>query len=274
MTYQINPSGPSRQLLDARNVAGLALQESFRREAGKVDPPRDFRWIKAEFTWPSFDHLTFGYGNQVFSVVVELLDGGQSLLTEQERRRCTEAASAFGLVPCSFAVDVRTMRPASGGWNLAHLVTGRPVIPVEQVTAAPIEMSEWELQNFAIQVVRGYIEKDLGGKVDSFCDVVGIDPQIWFKDSRGAKCWVIVRHLRKVVGDEKNQWIGHEKKSVSLRMCDGFFAAVCIASASPVLKDAAGNVVPLSERYSGRAPLWRCDPFHVKFEGLQRIHVA
>jgi len=100
MTYQINSSGPSRQLLDARNVAGLALQDSFRREAGKVDPPRDFRWIKAEFTWPSFDHLTFGYGNQVFSVVVELRDGGQSLMTEHSKismRRQRFASVTLGI---------------------------------------------------------------------------------------------------------------------------------------------------------------------------------
>lgn len=274
MIHEIDSTGPSRQLLDARNVAGVALQERFRSEGGKFEPPRDFRWIKAEFTWPSFDHLTFGYGNQVFSVVVELLEGGQSLMTEKERRRCTEAASAFGLVPCSFAVDVRTMRPASGGWNLTHLATGRPVNPSEQVTTAPIEMSEWELHNFAIQVVRGYIERDVGGKVDSFCDVVGLDPQIWFKDSRGAKCWVIVRHLRTIVGNEGKQWAGKEKIASALQSHDGYFAAVCLASASPVLRDAGGNVVPLSERFTGRAPLWRCDPFHVKFEGLQRIHVA
>jgi len=99
MTYQINSSGPSRQLLDARNVARLALQDSFRREAGKVDPPRDFRWIKAEFTWPSFDHLTFGYGNQVFSVVVELRDGGQSLRTAycQTRPVGGKLGNGFGL---------------------------------------------------------------------------------------------------------------------------------------------------------------------------------
>lgn len=274
MMQPIDRPEPSRQFLQARNVAGTALQECFRREAGRVDAPRDFRWIKAELTWPSFDHLTFGYGNQVFSVVVRLVEGGRPLLDERERQRCLEAAAAFGLVPCAFDVDARAMRPAAGGWNLTHLATGKPVLPADTVTTAPIEMSEWELHNFAIQVLREYITKNLQGSIDSFCDVLGVDPQIWFKDRRGAPCWVVVRHLRHIEGDEHQRWIGYDKTSPLLGAHDGFFAPVSIASASPVLRDAHGRVIPPSERYSASAPRWRCDPFYVKFEGLQRIHVA
>jgi len=34
------------------------------------------------------------------------------------------------------------------------------------------------------------------------------------------------------------------------------------------------NIIPLSQRFTGSAPLYRSDSFHVKFDGLQRIHVA
>ena len=68
MSYKIDPQNPSKEFLRARNEAGVCLQEQFKKFAGRVEPQHDFRWIKADLTWPSFDHLTFAYKNQVFSV--------------------------------------------------------------------------------------------------------------------------------------------------------------------------------------------------------------
>ena len=271
-SYSLAPPEPSQQFLQARNIAGTALQGEFNRAGGKVDPSKDYKWLKAELTWPSLDHLTFAYGNQVFSVLVELVDGQDSSLTQQERDRCIEGASEHNLVPCVFRVNSSDMTPLSDGWNLENLVTHGKVIPEELATAEKIRMSEWELRNFTIQIVCTHITNEESGTVLSFSDMIGIDPQVWFEDTSGNRNWAIVRHYAQINGNEKEQWFGYEKTNSQLKKFGGFFAAVSLASAEPVLHDEEGNIIPLSERFSGAAPLFRGDGFHIKFEGLQRIY--
>lgn len=274
MSYQIDPQEPSEAFLQARHVAGCRLQEQFTKHGGNLPPQRDFKWVKTEMTWPSFEHLTFAYGNQVFSVLVELVDGPGSLSQPNEVQRCLDASSEHRLVPCIFPVDARTLRPRSVGWNLLHLVDRQPVEPAAWTSETRVEMSEWEIRNFCIQVVRGHIEDKMGATIQSFCDVIGIDPQIWFEDASGALNWVIVRHYPIIKGDETNEWIPFVQTNPRLTEYDGFLAAVSLASAEPFIYDSAGEIVPLSERFSGKAPLYRGDGFYIKFDGLQRIHVS
>jgi hypothetical protein len=274
MSYQIDSNEPSELILRARNAAGCALQEQFSKHGGKIPEQRDFKWIKAELTWPSFDHLTFAYGNQVFLVLVELVDGSRSLLAPEESDRCLNACYENNLVPCAFPVDARMLQPTSAGWNLVHLADRRSLDPVALAGDHRIEMSEWEVRNFCIQVVRGHIEEKMGSKVLSCCDVIGIDPQIWFVDQAGNRSWVIVRHFPTIKGNENDEWIGFEKTNPSLKQFDGYLAALSLASSEPVVYDRDGNLVPLSERFSGNAPLYRGDGFYIKLDGLQRIFVS
>jgi len=92
MGYEIDRSEPSPQFLRARNLAGATLQERFKTRGGNLEPSEDYKWIKAELTWPSFDDLTFGYRNQVFFVLVDLVDEGRSTLPTSAIDRCREAA--------------------------------------------------------------------------------------------------------------------------------------------------------------------------------------
>jgi len=41
-----------------------------------------------------------------------------------------------------------------------------------------------------------------------------------------------------------------------------------------VLHDLDGSIIPLSERFTGKAPLYRGDGFHIRYEGLKRIHIG
>ena len=38
--------------------------------------------------------------------------------------------------------------------------------------------------------------------------------------------------------------------------------------------DLEGKLIPLSQRFTGDAPLYRGDAFHIKFEGIKRIYVS
>ena len=273
MGYQIDTHEPSEQFLKARQIAGFSLQKRFECESGKVDASNDYKCIKSELSWPSFDHLTFSYRNQVFSVLVGIEGESGLSLNKKEIDCCLDACSANNLIPCLFLIDGLTMLPSSEGWNLVHLATRQSVIPAECTDEASIEMSEWELRNFCIQLVRNHI-KDMCGEVLSFCDVLNIDPQIWFYDKDGNRSWVIVRHYPKITGAEKSAWIGFEKSNPQLSPFDGYFAGVSIASSAPSLKGKDGVLIPLSERFTGNAPLYRGDGFYIKFEGLQRIFVS
>ena len=274
VSYQIDPNEPSEEFLRARDVAGSRLQEMFRQLGGRVESQHDFRWIKADLTWPSFDHLTFAYKNQVFSVLVDLVEDRRSMITSKEVTRCIDACTENNLVPCIFPVDKRSFSPLKDGWNLLHPESGAAFVPEELVDDVKVEMSEWELHNFGIQIVRDHIEKSDGGRILSFCDVIGIDPQIWFEDAQGNRSWVIVRHFPRLAGEESKDFIGVEKTNSQLASYDGFFAGVSVASSEPFTHDLDAKTVPLSKRFDGSTPVYRGDGFYVNFKGIERIHVA
>lgn len=273
-SYEIPRPQPSHEFLRARNVAGCILQEQFKKHGGKLTPSRDYRWIKSDLTWPTFDHLTFAYGNQVFAVLVEVFDDGQSLLSEQECKRCFDAAVKHNLIPCIFPISLEDLNPLSSGWNLLALETNLPLNPVDLATDSAIEMSEWELQNLAIQIVRGSIEERGDVQFVSFSDIVGIDPQLWFEDEQKSKCWVIVRFFKAINGDEIDKFIHVIQTHPQLASFDGYFAAVSAASSAPFLLDRDGKVIPLSRRYDGTAPLYRGDELYIKYDGLKLLHKA
>lgn len=274
MGHQIDRAEPSPQFLHARNVAGVTLQEQFKRLGGKLDSPHDFRWVKTELTWPSFDHLTFAYGNRVFSVLVDAMEGGRSAISRQAMDRFLEATKKNNLVPCIFPVKTETMIPASAGWNLFGAVEQISLDPESFDMTGKMVMSEWELRNFAIQIVRDSITRDCSSEILSFTDVLGVDPQVWFQDADGNRAWVIVRHCPQITGNEWEEYAGLEKSNPQLRSYDGYFAAVSLASSEPLLLDLEGKLIQLSERFTGKAPLYRGDGFHIKFEELKRIHVS
>jgi hypothetical protein len=273
MSYRIDANEPSEQFLRARENASGLLQEQFSKFAGNLPPQKDFKWIKAELTWPSFDHLTFAYGNQVFSVLIDLMDSDHSSLQPGEVARCMNACTENNLIPCVFPVDSRTLVPLSSGWNLYHLADKHEIDPYGMTDDSRIEMSEWEIRNFCIQIVRGHLNEKMGAQELSFCDVLGIDPQIWFQDEEGSRSWVVVRHYPAITGEEKSKWVEFERSNPQLAAYDGFLAAVSLASSETILLDKSGRIIPPSERFSGNGPLYRGDGFYIKFDGLQRIHV-
>lgn len=103
--------------------------------------------------------------------------------------------------------------------------------------------------------------------------VLGVDPQIWFQDGQGNRAWVIVRYYPQIKGSEWEEHVGLEKLNSRLRPYDVFFSAVSLASSEPLLLDLEGKLIPLSERFTGNAPLYRGDAFHIKYGGLKRIYI-
>jgi hypothetical protein len=79
------------------------------------------------------------------------------------------------------------------GWGLFDAETGHPLNPHLLVTDEVIEMSEWELQDFAVQTVRQYLE-GRGYALMSWQGSPEVNPAIWFIGDTGRPEWVGARH--------------------------------------------------------------------------------
>lgn len=238
---------PSDLFLEARQVAGVHLQEQFQRYHSV--PRRDgFTWIKAELTYPSFDHLTFGFKNSIFSVLIELIDASGSSLTDHQLTRWTDACTANNLIPCLFKINCLAMKDGfdlsllHDAWNLVGLHNPEPIDPMTIASEEPFGMSAWELRNFSIQVVREYLAEK-GHEVLSFCDLPEVNPQIWFRDAEGKMNWVIVQYSTDKEVPIADAWMGFEQSNEQLLPYAGYFAGVQISSDQATLLRGGGMFV-------------------------------
>jgi len=281
--YLIDRPEPSEIFLKARHIAGSQLQDQFNANNQKsVNSSYDgFKWIKAELTYPSFDNLTFAYKNSVFSVVIELIDDKGSSLTKQQKDRLLIACEKNNLIPCTFRLNFKEktdnfmsrlmgnkdqldyeLKPIKQGWNLYDARTSQEIDPLYLASNEKTLMSEWELSNFAIQIVRNDLEKE-GNQILSFCDLPEVNPQIWFKNKKGETGWVIVKHIKNENEKDYKEWVGLEDRNPQLKPYDGYFASV--------------QLVP-SVGWNGvsefPANLFRGDGMYVNYKGLERIYVS
>lgn len=253
----------SKEYLKARDIAGYQIQQMFKNE-GEFSP-QSFHWVKAELTSPSFDDFSFGYKNQVFSVLIDPVSPVkrifrsatiESFLSDERRSRFLSTAEENNLVPCLFPMYRDGLRPMTTGWYLLNAKTHEWIKPLELATDERTPMSEWEKNNFAIQVVIQQMEKE-GNKILSFCDVIGVEPQIWFENNKGERCWVLVKYLFDSADNDYHKWIGLENLSPTLKKYDGFFAGVEFRNA-----------------YDFSPCLYRGEPANINFRGLQRVYLT
>lgn len=257
--YLMDRPEPSELFLEARQMAGGQLQEQFRQFNNSPLPTRykGFTWIKAELTYPSFDHLTFAFKNSIFSVLIELIDEDGSSLTDIQKDRWTKACTVNKLIPCLFKIQCVALNngfdlnPMNGVWNLYDVEGGELVDPFELATEEPMEMSDWEIRNFSIQVVRNHIEEK-GHEVLSFCDLPEVNPQIWFRDLEEKISWVIVQYSTEKEIPKADSWKDFEQTNEQLLPFDGYFAGIQISSE--------------------KATLFRGEGMFVNFKGLEQIY--
>ena len=137
-------------------------------------------------------HLTFMLGNQLFFVFVEIEARPFSTM-EKMFTRCASRARARA---CIMPMEPRgaSFQPSFPGTGLIDASTRTPVDPVGMVTDEPIEMSDWEILDFGVQVVAHELEKE-GKAIRNIQSHPDIDPSIWFEENGEASC-VIVRSVR------------------------------------------------------------------------------
>ncbi len=247
--YEIHNPAMAPGFVEAWQAAGAHLQSAIGKKINWLNPsPYNIMG----------SHLTFGLGNQVFFVFVEI--GALPFETMDVMfLRCAEKANAVACIMPMRKVGSQFL-PASQGLGLVDARTRAPVDPFSKMTSEPVEMSDWEVHDFGIQIVAAQLKKD-GKDIKNTQSHMDIDPSIWFEDRGGSGC-VVVRAVRYPTKEAlRPASLQNIANTVGGRGMKCFFASVGIAR-----KDQAG---PENE---GRVlPLIRGHMMTVNFEGLEEV---
>jgi len=215
-------------------------------------------WLKATLTPPFLEHLSFRLGNQLFFVRIEDEDGQ---LDPPGSRSGLESVSEG----CRGHACLMLMRrradgwsPTRPGWGLVDAHTGNSVNPAALVTDESIEMTDWEVHDLAVQVVRQHLT-DAGRTLMSWTGDPRINPSIWFMGGHSPE-WVVVRAVRypTLEATVPANWPAIAESCSRLGRT-GHFASVSVANADDAF-DPSGSV--------RQRPLWRGHAMSIRFDGL------
>lgn len=151
-------------------------------------------WLKSNLTPPFLEHLSFRLGNQLFFIRIEDVDGRLDTPGSIDglNNIAQECKGHACLLPMRRVI--KGWKPVENNWGLLDARTLKPINPSEKITEEKIEMTDWELQDFCVQVVREHLKKD-GYELMSWQSNPAVDPSIWFVGNNGPE-WVIVRAYR------------------------------------------------------------------------------
>lgn len=218
-------------------------------------------WLRAHPYPPFLEHLSFRLGNQLFFIRIEDIDertqGPGSL-----RGLLTVAEGNHGhacLLPMKKKFFGGAWVPDRNGWGLIDAKTRKPIDPISLVTDQKIEMTPWELQDMAVQIVRDNIEKQ-GHRIMSWQGNPEVDPAIWFVGKSKGPEWVVVRAIKFPENQARRPSNWETIKSQCSRMSQvGHFASVALVSAEQ----------PFQSQNEQAVPLWRGHAMNVRFTGLE-----
>ncbi len=178
--HEIEMHEASTEFTRCWNAAGAHLSQQMQSGLNS--------WLRAHLDPPWLEHLSFMLGNQLFFVRIE--DEAGRLRVPGSREGLMSVARGCAGHACLMTMRGRlgSWRPTTPGWGLIDIRTGRPVEPPDLVTAEPVEMTDWELHDFAVQVVREQLESEVRQQM-SWQSNPGVDPSIWFVGDDGPE-WV------------------------------------------------------------------------------------
>ena len=254
-----------RNLRKAYIYAGKQLEDYFKRNNINV------KWIQNGLLPPPyFQHICFSYGRNIYSVIIEIEDAIYSYVLDRDIRNQLRECKENDLIPCTMVIRIDTFKAAIDG---NHLIYTDKRTPVEMIVRqGEVPMSAWEINNFGISIVIQDLRKE-GRKIINYCDLLNVEPQIWFEDENGKRCYVIVKTISGSSKENLKYQINHELV-MKLIDFDGYFAQVELVSADPVAYSNDSSIIPLSERFNmekTKEILYREHGFYVNYLGLEYI---
>lgn len=248
--YDIEMQEASEEFAGCWRAAGRHLQS---RTDGALG------WLKADLAPPFLEHLSFRMGNRLYFVRVDDIDGHVKGPGNKDGFRII----AEGCKGIACKMPMRRVgsdwKPELPGWGLIDAETDRPIDPVALISDERVEMTDWEVHDFAVQVVRDHVVEKLGCELMSSQGNPHVDPSIWFVGDNGPE-WVVVRSVRFPERDAKKPTNLADIAANCARLSAiGHFASVAVANSEDSF-DVSGRVPPL--------PLWRGHSMYVAFKGL------
>lgn len=257
-------------------IAGQSIEEFVTTKGLKKNNSmhQDFTWIATQYGQHSFQHLCFRYMSDIYSVIVAMhgfsYDGTPNdtiVVPRYMYERLIHEAEKNNLIPCICPVALHSKTPLAGGTHLIHAIT-HEIVSIYSKNTSKVLMSEWELNNMGIHYICNELTEK-GIHNISYCDTVGLYPQIWFED-KGKWSYIIVRST--AVGNKNKKFVINKRLISHYKDCNGYFANLLLASSNSILYDDKGQIVPLSKRDTeGDIWLWRGDGFYVHYTGIQEI---
>lgn len=250
--YPVEQSPPSDDFKNAWSAAGQHIQKQ--ADSG-------LSWLRATLNPPMAEHLSFRIGNQIFFIFIEAAEFSYPQGKELFDKVCLEAYA----IPCLMPMKnwFGKWKPSNSGWGLVHTKSNKVINPLDYVSNELIELTDWELHDFAIQVVCSHLEKE-GKKVFSKQPSTEIDPSIWFEDSSGTH-FVVVRSARyPAIEALAPSNISDIKQGCAQLSKSGYFASVVFASSEdPFDPEAKSN--------GNYLPIYRGHGVFPKFPGLKAL---
>ena len=235
----------------------LCWQAASRHIQSRVQGPLH-SWLKVNLNPPFLEHLWFRLGNQLLFLRIEDVEG--KLEVPGNRQGLLSIAEGCKGHACLMPMrrEGGAWLPATSGWGLLDLATGRPIDPVALVSHELIEITDGELQDFAVQIVRDHLDKQ-GRKMMSWQGNPSVDPSIWFVGDRGPE-WVVVRAARypKKMAEPPGNWRAIAERCARIGK-SGHFASVSVANTDDAF-DPTGAIPP--------TPLWRGHRMLASFDGI------
>ncbi len=219
-------------------------------------------WLKANLNPPFLEHLSFRMGNQLFYVRIDDVEGDVQGPGNPNGFRTIANGCNGHACRLPMRLNGAVWEPTEPGWSLIDDTSDKLINPIDLVSDEKLEMTDWEVHDFAVQVVRDYITDKLGHQLMSSQGNPSVDPSIWFVGENGPE-WVVVRSDRFPTKDAKRPENLPDIAANCAKLSNvGHFASVTFANSEDAF-DPTGGVPAL--------PLWRGYGVFIRFEGLETI---
>jgi hypothetical protein len=207
-------------------------------------------WLKANLAHPFLEHLSFRLGNQLFFIRLEDVAGQVNIPANIDN--LFSIADACNGHACLMPMEKNLFggwQPYRNGWCLFHAKTGNPIDPLSLITDERIVMTDWEVQDFAVEIVRDELRKK-GYQLIYWQSNPLFDPSIWFIGDSGGPEWIVVRYSRKskTAAPQPDNW-DEIAQSCSQMSSIGHFAPVYPANANDAFDPLIGTIMPLYRGY-------------------------
>ena len=216
-------------------------------------------WMRASLDEPFMEHLSFRLDNQLFFVRVTDVDNELKVPgTDENLIKIAEGCKGHAcIMPMRFSFG--NWMPVEKGWGLLSAVDKKPVNPPDLVTDEKIEMTDWELHDFAVQVVRQNLMHE-GEHVAGWVSNPELQPSIWISTEEFPQ-WVVVQAVRWPAEAKIPDNIKEIEDAYASKEAKGTFAYVTFANENQNVNE------PLKEGEKP-LPIYRGDKAYISYSGL------